>query len=29
MTRGKAKRLRALIETMSTQLDDETTLTAI
>lgn len=29
MTRGKIKRLRALIETMSAQLDDETTLTAI
>lgn len=29
MTRGKIKRLRALIETMSAQLDDENTLTAI
>lgn len=29
MTRGKTKRLRALIETMNTQLDDKITLTAI
>lgn len=29
MTRGKAKRLRTLIETMSVQLDDEAALAAI